>query len=314
MTTLVNSRLPSVQVNIRSDDIEVTADPTRSDITCRFNRPIQIPAGIKTLVTLVSAQIPNSFYSIPTDTDITFSLATSGTVTVTMPAGTYSISEWYTKLNKLLTQSDAPTFSVVRTSLKLQVLNPPGAWQVTAISANNGQVLRMFGEDALPFGSSTNWTSKNIPDVTGHHNVYIASNLPTGSIDTNNDQRNNILAKLPVNAAYGSMIQYHGNPNDAGVLLDMRAISQIRLAVVDHEGQLLNLNGVRWNASVLLQFVVTSAYGDTLANKRMPVITEYKEIVEEQLLKKRAALALKKLDTTDEIDEAIGRNLPDIPE
>ena len=65
---------------------------------------------------------------------------------------------------------------------------------------------------------------------------------------------------------------------------------------------------------VLLQFVVTSAYGDTLASKRMPVITEYKEILEEQLLKKRAALALKKLDTTDELDEAIGRNLPDIPE
>ena len=97
-----------VQVNIRSDDVEVTADPTRSDITCRFNRPIQIPSGIKTLITLVSAQIPNSFYSIPTDTQITFSLATSGSVTVIMPAGTYSISEWYTKLNKLLTQSDAP--------------------------------------------------------------------------------------------------------------------------------------------------------------------------------------------------------------
>ena len=58
MTTLVNSRLPSVQINIRSDDEEVTADPTRSDLTCRFSRPIQIPAGIKTLVTLVSPRDP----------------------------------------------------------------------------------------------------------------------------------------------------------------------------------------------------------------------------------------------------------------
>ncbi len=314
MTTLVNSRLPSVQVNIRSDDEEVTADPTRSDLTCRFSRPIQIPAGIKTLVTLVSAQVPNSFYSIPSNVTITFSLATTGTFAVTMPAGTYSISEWNTKLNKLLTPSDAPAFSVVRTSLKQQVLSPPGAWEVTAISTSSGQVLRMFGEDALPFGSSTDWTSTHVPDATGHHNVYVASNLPTGSIDTNNDQRSNILAKLPINAAFGSMILYRGNPNAAGVLLDVRAINQIRLAVVDHEGELLNLNGVRWNASLLLQFVVTPAYGQTLASKRTPIITEYKEIVEEQLLKKRAALALKKLDTTDELDEAIGRNLPDIPE
>ena len=130
MTTLVNSRVPSVQDNIRSDDVEVTADPTRSDITCRFNRPIQIPSGIKTLITLVSAQIPNSFYSIPTDTDITFSLATSGSVTVTMPAGTYSISEWYTKLNKLLTQSDAPTFSVVRMFNNGQAQQRPSAAHV----------------------------------------------------------------------------------------------------------------------------------------------------------------------------------------
>ena len=68
MTTLVNTRIPSVQVNIRSDDEEVTADPTRSDLTCRFSRPIQIPAGIKTLVTLVSAQIPNSFLQHPLGT------------------------------------------------------------------------------------------------------------------------------------------------------------------------------------------------------------------------------------------------------
>ena len=61
----------------------------------------------------------------------------------------------------------------------------------------------MFGEDALPFGSSTDYTSTYVPDATGHHNVYIASNLPTGSIDTNNDQRSNILAKLPINAAFG---------------------------------------------------------------------------------------------------------------
>ena len=156
----------------------MTTLATRSDLTCRFSRPIQIPAGIKTLVTLVSAQIPNSFYAIPSDVTITFNLATTGTFSVAMPAGTYSISEWDTRLNKLLTPSDAPTFSVERTSLKQQVLSPPGAWQVTAISAHSKQVLRMFGENALPFGSSTDYTSTYVPDATGHHNVYIASNLP----------------------------------------------------------------------------------------------------------------------------------------
>jgi hypothetical protein len=315
MTTLVNSQIPSIQVNIRSDDVEITADPTRSDLTCRFSRPITIPAGIKTFVTLASAQVPHSFYAIPSDTLITFTLATTGAFIVTVPAGTYSVSEWNTKINTLLTPADAPTFSTIRVSLKQQVPSPPGGWQVTAISANSGQVLRMFGESALPFGPADGaaWISTNVPDASGHHNLQIASNLPTGSIDSNNDQRSNILAKIPINSPFGSMILYTGSVT-SGVLLDTRAISQVRLAIVDHEGQLLNLNGVRWNASLLLQFIVTPAYGQTLASKRTPIITEYKEIREELLLKKRAALALKKLDTTEELDEAIGRNLPAIPE
>jgi hypothetical protein len=48
MTSLVSSQLPSVTVNIRSDDQEVTsADSTRSDLTFIFNRSIQIPSGSK---------------------------------------------------------------------------------------------------------------------------------------------------------------------------------------------------------------------------------------------------------------------------
>ena len=319
MTSLVSSQLPSVTVNIRSDDQEVTsADSTRSDLTFIFNRSIQIPSGIKTLVSVSSLQLPHSFYSLPTDTTLAWTIG-GVAVPIVMPQGTYSVSQWNAKLAELFTAAGAttaPKFSVSPTTLKQQVLTPAAEWSLTSASANGAQVLRQFGEIAFSFGSAAAWTSPQIPDVTGSHNVYLASSFNTGSLDSNAGQRSNILAKVPVNAPFGSIILYRGDPSVTGVLQDTRAISRIRLAVVDHEGVPIDMQGVRWNASILLQFVISGPVigGAGSLASRLPIVSQYKKEVQEQLLEKRAKLALRRLDTVPELDAAIGRDLPAVPE
>ena len=92
MTTLVDPRLQSVTISVRSDDSDITSDATGSNIRFRFNRNIQVPPGVRTLMTLSNAQIPNSWYALKTDTTLTFSVDGS-TVDVEMPAGTRSKSK-----------------------------------------------------------------------------------------------------------------------------------------------------------------------------------------------------------------------------
>jgi hypothetical protein len=70
MTTLVDPRLQSVTISVRSDDTDILADATGSNVRFRFSRNIQIPPGIRTLMTLTNAQIPNSWYALKTDTTL----------------------------------------------------------------------------------------------------------------------------------------------------------------------------------------------------------------------------------------------------
>ena len=320
MTTLVNQQLPSVSVNIRSDDIEVySADQAvRSDLTFVFNRSITIPSGIKTLITVSSLQLPHSFYNIPSDTTLVWTIGGAVFSTI-VTKGTYSASAWNATLAALFTAAgatNAPVFILSPITLKQQVLTPAAQWSLDSASHNGTQVLRQFGATEFPFGSAENWTSPQAVDATGSHNVYVASGFNTGSLDSNAGQRSNILCKVPINAPFGSMIQYNGDPSISGILLDVRAISRIRLVIVDHEGIMLDLNGVRWNASVLLQFVVSGSVtgGKGTLAERLPIVTQYRKEVADQLLEKRAKIALRRLDTVSELDAAIGRDLPVVPE
>ena len=45
MTTLVDPRLQSVTISVRSDDTDILADATGSNVRFRFSRNIQIPPG-----------------------------------------------------------------------------------------------------------------------------------------------------------------------------------------------------------------------------------------------------------------------------
>ena len=313
MTTLVDPRLQSVTISVRSDDSDILADATGSNVRFRFNRNIQVPPGIRTLMTLTNAQIPNSWYALKTNTTLTFTLG-GATLTVAVPAGTYSVSLWNKTVNASLKAQDAtaPQFTTDRATLKQQVINPAAAWSLTAISANAKQVLRMYGMAAIPFGAAqaVTWSSDNVPDCSLHHNLYIGCGRITGSVDSNNSQRENLLCKIPVSSPYGSIILFQGNPNVNGILLDTRNISLLDLSILDHNGELVSLNGCRWNCSILLQFILGSQFPApqrSLAStmRARPLVTKYRAELQEELLERKVKLALKKIDTAREIDTAL---------
>ena len=314
MTTLVDPRLQSVTISVRSDDSDITADATGSNVRFRFNRNIQVPPGVRTLMTLSNAQIPNSWYALKTDTTLTFSMDGS-TVNVEMPAGTYSVSLWNKTVNAALKaqNANAPQFTTNRATLKQQVVTPAVFWALTWISANVPHVLRMYGMPSIPFGSPNPvglWTSDDVPDATAHHNIYMRCGRITGSVDSNNSQQENTLAKIPVNAPFGSICLYQGNPNINGVLLDTRNISLLDLSIVDHRGDLVSLNGCRWNCSVLLQFILGSQYPAPQRSlaatmRARPLATKYKQQLQEELLERKVKIALKKIDTAREINDAL---------
>jgi len=98
--------------------------------------------------------------------------------------------------------------------------------------------------------------SGNCVDCSRYHNIYLTlgNNFTTDSIDSLEKSNENCLAKIPVNAPFGSLISYHGDTKDSYLFRGLH-FGRLSLALRDHEGDLIDLNGVRFNISILVQFV-----------------------------------------------------------
>ena len=96
--------------------------------------------------------------------------------------------------------------------------------------------------------------AREIPDFTGHHNIYLGTDLITNSVDSLSYGGEHILTKIPVSAPFGSMIHYNGETR-GGTLLNQQFLSDIAIEIQDHHNHLIDLNGVRWNITLLIQFI-----------------------------------------------------------
>ena len=98
-------------------------------------------------------------------------------------------------------------------------------------------------------------TSVSVADATRYHNLYITTgDFSTGSIDSNYRTTESALCKIPIDAPFGSIVNFKGSIDD-GYLYQMRSFNKISIALRDHRSQLIELNGARFNVSLLLQFI-----------------------------------------------------------
>ena len=64
MTQSINTKYDNIQVHLRSDDPDLATAKSESSINFQFRRIINIPTGTKAVVSVLNAQIPNTFYNI----------------------------------------------------------------------------------------------------------------------------------------------------------------------------------------------------------------------------------------------------------
>lgn len=118
-----------------------------------------------------------------------------------------------------------------------------------------GNYQNLITEQPFAWGvDASTYYSPEIPDFTGHHNLYIGTQLITNSVDSLVGGLENVIAKIPVSAPFGNMIQYNGESR-GGTLLEDQFLSEIQLDIQDHNNNIIDLNGVRWNITLLLEFI-----------------------------------------------------------
>ena len=317
MTQLINTKYDNIQVHLRSDDPDIASAKSESALNFQFRRIINIPTGTKAVVSVLNAQIPNTFYNITKRIrmvmNIDPALVPAGVPTINptyhnLEIGQYDICAFTAWLNKwpkvaaaTVPVTDYPVWKIdgvisndARTGkwIAQQPAGGKGAWNIpvtfgsieyqpdpnnfaipyeplpldddnylnilrflglTSSKSYCGNYQQQFGlEPRVPLFNF--YYSREIPDFTGHHNIYLGTDLITNSVDSLSFGGEHILTKIPVSAPFGSLIHYNGETR-AGTLLNQQFISDIQLEIQDHHNHLIDLNGVRWNITLLIQFV-----------------------------------------------------------
>jgi hypothetical protein len=286
----INPDYQNIQINLNSDDDAVHSSELQSDsdLFFQFNRTITIPPNYNLNLSINQLEIPHSFYTFDEDIWLTVSYpmyqppTIPFNVQVLIPKGFYSVSSLKKKVSDVM-KASTNTPKPPQWNLTDVTFNPATLkwyWSNNADafkfqwSANSARTVelqvdtlqmikRFFG---MPVEYTSTWTSStvggieqlasvNVADCTRYHNLYISTgDWSTGSVDSNNSASESVLAKIPVNAPFGSIINYKGNPDD-GYLYQMRSFNQVSLSLRGHRGKLIQLNGGRFNISLLVQFI-----------------------------------------------------------
>jgi hypothetical protein len=218
---------------------------------CIYYLPvIEIPDGHHIYLSLQSATIPYSFYSI-TSVDNTFSWGVvSGTVnTVTIPIGNYNVNQIIDVLKSLMGVAYSITFSPITS--KILITHTTSEFTIYAATFNH----------IIGFSKTTNTTSSGLilngrdcVNLNQIRALNIEINFPTYNVNVAQPYNQNILATIPVYVAPFSIITYD-NPNNFRTNLYVNKLDQIQIRIVDNEGRLVDMNGINYQMMLQLDCV-----------------------------------------------------------
>ena len=279
----INPEYQNVQINLNSDDDAVRKEDSTSDtdLSFQFNRIVTVPVNYNMNLSLNQIEIPHSWYTFDEDVSlkVKYLLNIVGTTPLEqdmiIPKGFYTISSLKKKVGDVMASSTLnpkpPQWNILGTTFNQSTLKWYWSnasrfqfvWTVT--KTDTLQMLqRFFGMpetagkewDSTPAqGGGEEMTSVSVADATRYHNLYITTgDFSTGSIDSNYRTTESALCKIPIDAPFGSIVNYKGSIDD-GYLYQMRSFNKISIALRDHRSQLIELNGARFNVSLLLQFI-----------------------------------------------------------
>lgn len=201
-------------------------------------------------IALKSVSLPNTAYNINKFNNI-FNCNVGGVdKTITIPVGQYNLADLITKMVALmLAQGVVITITQNPQTYKLTFNFP-----ATSVIYVDSTLLSYYlgfnipNITSYPTISSASIVSPNVPNLQGSNNYYIASRTLGQGVNAllfNAVQNLAIIAVIPSNVPYGSVIQYM--PTD--ILLDLKLyaskqnIQQIDLVILDTNLNVVDLNG-----------------------------------------------------------------------
>lgn len=223
---------------------------------CIFEYPtITLPDNKYIYLSLVSATIPYSFYSINNNNNGLYIIDNSAnSYEFQVPAGNYNIYQLRTAILAELGFGWDISYNAITNKVTFDL----------SLAVCSGFTMYSSGtlNHALGFSNTSNTVSDasgSITSVTGINlnqirAINVEIDMPSQSLNVAQPNNQNILATIPVAVQPYGMISWD-NPNGFRTNMYCHEMNMIKVKFIDNMGNLINMNGVNWQATLQLDCV-----------------------------------------------------------
>jgi hypothetical protein len=241
------SRLPkrSTILHVRSKDADLNGT-LNTDINILLKAPITTAPTEVCVISVVSAEIPYSFYNISSNL---------GNNILHYDATSYDLGSSNYDINRLV--------SVLNTGLPLDVTWSKYTFKITFTNNTESSVTIKFSENpklaqVLGFkplnqtiSVSGSISSDGIIDLATIHSVFIKSNISTGNVLSTRLGNSSILQKVSCDVNFGGIIYQDSDDHIQRTITTANIIDSINLKLTDQNNITLDMNGVNYELAIL---------------------------------------------------------------
>ena len=238
----------SIQIHLDSRNAISYNNNLTSDCYFFFNNRLEIPSQHTIYISVISASIPFSFYSMNTNNNLLSYSINSINYFITITPGNYNAINLISFINQNL--QSGLTCSYNQITSKITFSHTTSEFIINSSST----CLVLLGINKTFSSISKSLTCDNCLNLQTVQAIYMLTNLSIGNMCVGNLNRNNVLLSIPVESSPNSSIVYQ-NQNNFRNNLYSNNLNFINIKLADQYQNALDLNGQHWVATLQLDIV-----------------------------------------------------------
>ncbi len=252
MSTPIIQAISSNIIHIRSK--ETNFETLNSDFSFNLKSAIEIGKNQEAHITVISAEIPYSFYNISSDL-LNNTLVYNTNNTLTFTNQDYNITQLVKYFN------DDTNFSALFSTTynaqknKITFTNVTGSTQT--INFSSSTINKVIGwneiQSDIDLAASGTTESVNVCNLATVHSIMVRSNLSDANTQSSRNGNSSILQKISIDMNSNFLIYLNNSDYRTTSIITSTTIDYISMNFTNQDDKILNLNGVNFEISLLVE-------------------------------------------------------------
>ena len=245
-------------LHIRSKDCEQLTSGFNTHLLLNVNPAIERITGHEFHISLSSAEIPFTWYNVSDDLH-SRQIFVDGSQSLQLVKGNYNIHELITAINAQNTAGSFPySASYDAKTNKVTLANTDATGHKINFSQEDSRELSKmlgFSRDDITVVANTSITSDGTVNLRPVHSLFLYSNLAATNVITSTDGIEQVIDKIPLGSfePLSTITFDFSTTAPFSSVITTQAINSLELSLRDQNGRLVQLNGARYELSLIIE-------------------------------------------------------------